>query len=259
MALINKISFLSQDKSGREVVIKDTTGLESTGVTTGYGPTNGAVPQDIVAYYFTVSRMFDSIDHVFKLDGSIDTMPNPIDVAYGAPITLTTDLFSDDKDEFPMIFKDGILDINMYVEFPGYESVEIAKDTNYIVGDDFSDAYKGDAIVVNEVIYQIDKSLDNNGYTVLYIVGEFEEDADSFGILHRANTKALLTSMSENYHDYACKMLKNSIDSPEWNKVNVAASFRRAALGLFRSEVPDYYAANDLIQSNVKLLKRFAI
>lgn len=255
-----KLSFISQDRSGREVFIKDSTRFESEGVSTGYGPPNNPRATSILSYYISVSRMFDSVEEVFRLEDGMLGMPSISDFSKGEVLRLTTDIFESDPSKCSsQIFRDGVLDINAYTEFLGLSNVTIEKGTNFIYGGDFTEVFKADSVIVDGVIYHIDKEVDNNAGTVLYIIGEFEDDATEFTIAYRSNVKALLTSMSESYHDYACKVLSNSIDSPEWSKVNTAASFRRAAQGLFRQEPADLYAANDLVESNFKLLKKYAI
>lgn len=262
MALEINIQILNQSKSGRELTIRDATGLQTMGRDTGYG--SGTKPiSDILAYHIVASRLFDSLSWSFEIDGTDETLPSLEQIARGMPVTLRTDMFSTQGDrgleEPSEIFKDGVLSLDLYPEFEGLDNVVIEEGTNFIYGGDFTEAWKGDAIVVNDVIYQLDKNTDPNGNTVLYIVGEFEEDATSFNILYRGNTKALLTAMSEHLHDYACKKLMDAIDSPEWNKVNVAMAFRRSAYGLFHQEVPDYYSADGLIKSNFRLLKKYSL
>lgn len=262
MALETKIKFLSSDKSGREIQIKDDTGLQVFGRETGYGSTTKPVA-DILAYHYVVSRIFDSIDYGLVIDGEDPLLPSIEQIAYGQTVTLRTDMFSSQGErgieEPSEIFTDGVLSIDQYVEFAGLTDVTIEEGTNFIYGGNFEDAWNGDAIIVNGTIYQLDKNTDPNGNTVLYIVGEFEEDATSFNVLYRSNVKVLLTAMSEHLHDYACKKLQHAVDSPEWNKINVAASFRRSAYGLFKNDVPDYFAANSLVHSSFKLLKKYAL
>lgn len=262
MALETKIDFIEQDKSGRKVVVKDGTGFESAGRESGYGPGNG-LPENILAYYFVVSRIFSRRDYTLKIDGTDPNLPTPTDLAYGQELELNTALFKyEDGDTLvhPMqIFCDGVLDLNMYVEFVGQSGVSIQKDTNFITGSNFSEAVKGDAVLVAGKIYQIDKSSYNNGSTVLYIIGAFEDSASSYNYLYRANVKVLLTAMSENLHSYACKLLSSNVENPDWNKINTAISFRRAALGFFNAGTPDYVEADDLIQCSFKILEKYTI
>ena len=266
MALEIKVSVLSQSRDGRSVTIKDSTGLQSNGRTTGYGPST-ITPESILAYHISASKMFGSVDYWLKIDGSEPLLPTPTQIAYGTPLRLTTGLFEEETErgvtEPSCIFNDGILDLNMYVETLGLTGLTIEKDTNYIIDSQnrLGPALEADAVIVNGTIYEINKDPEyfDNGNQILYVNGEFSEDATSFNILYRANTKALLTAMSEHYHAYGSVQLRNNTDSPEWVKINTAASFREAAKLLFTAEVPDYYQANELVQSNFKLLKRYAI
>lgn len=266
MALENKILFIGQSRKGREITIKDATGLQSNGRLTGYG--SGTVtPEQILAYHVVLQKFNSPLKYSVKIDGSEPLLPTPEQIAYGTPLRLTTGLFEEETErgvtEPSMLFWDGILDINMYAEFLGLTGLTIEKDTNYLIDDQnrLGPALEADAVIVNGTIYEINKDPEyfDNGNQILYVNGEFSEDATSFNILHRANTKALLTAMSEHYHAYGSVQLRNNTDSPEWVKINTAASFREAAKLLFTAEVPDYYQANELVQSNFKLLKRYAI
>ena len=266
MALENKILFVSQSRTGREITIKDATGLQSNGRLTGYG--SGTItPESILAYHIVVSRMIDNVPYTLKIDGSESLLPSPVQLAYGTPLRLTTGLFEEETErgvtEPSCIFNDGILDLNMYVETLGLTGLTIEKDTNYIIDSQnrLGPALEADAVIVNGAIYEINKDPEyfDNGNQILYVNGEFSEEATSFNILYRANTKALLIAMSDHYHAYGAVQLRNNTDSPEWVKINTAASFREAARLLFNAEVPDYYQANELVQSNFKLLKRYAI
>lgn len=262
--LKTKIKFIEQNRSGRSVVVRDSTGQESTGQVDGYGVNNKPIT-DILAHHFVVSRFSDRQEYSLRIDGSNPYLPTNKKIAEGTPITLSTGLFNENGIDGPHdIFKDGVLDINMYVEFKGLDDVSISKDTNYIIFTDiqsFVNIYQGDSIIVDDIIYQIDKSKDNNGRTVLYITGLFESDATSFNYLYRANVKSLLTSVSENLHAYASDVLNEtqSIESREWNFINVSASFRTASRIFFTGEVPDYNKANDLAIQSYKLLKKYEV
>lgn len=266
MALEINLKILGQSKSGRSIVIQDATGLEEFGRSTGYGTTNGS-PEQILRYYITVSRMFDSLTYQMVLDGSDEFLPTPVQMAWGYKLELTTGLFAHETErgstEPSEIFKDGLLDVNLYPVFAGRSGVTIEKGTNFIYGGDdvfFPEELKADSVVVNDVIYPIDKSMYDNGGSIIYIVGSFEEDATSFDVAYRGNVKAMLTSMSENLHGYACALLRDQLDHPDWQKINTAQSFRRAAQGFFADiEKPDYAKADDLVQGSFKLLRKFAI
>lgn len=266
MALETKISFIKQDKSGRSVTIKDSTGFQAYGRASGY---SSGMINDILSYYFVVSRMFDSLDYQLKVDGTNQYLPTPQQIARGYNVELTTALFKYEGERGSIeptdMFKDGVLDVNMYVNFVGMSGVTIEKGTNFIygpAGTSFTGVLQYDAVIVNDKIYMIDKGVDvdTNGNTIIYILGQFEEDATSFTAAYRANLKVLLTAVSENLHDYATALLSKSIEHPDWKKINVAMAFRRAAFGFFRDEDnPDYAKANDLVNGGYQLLKKFTI
>lgn len=266
MDLDVKIKFISQDKSGRSVLIKDDTGFKAYGRSRGY---DDGIISSIICYYITVSRMFDSVTYQMKLDNSNVYLPTVEQFARGYSLNLTPSIFSYEGErgslEPTTAFYDGILDLNMYVAFAGMSGVTIEKGTNFIYGPEgtsFTELLAADAVIVNDEIYMIDKGadVDTNGNTIIYILGQFKEDATSFNVAYRANLKILLTAVSENLHDYATALLSKSIEHPDWKKVNVAMAFRRAAFGFFRDEDnPDYAKADDLIESGYQLLKKFTI
>lgn len=252
MALKTKLNFVSQDRSGRIVTVVDATGKETDGVTTGYGPQNGQLTS-ILCYYFVISRFGGGDDYVVKVDGTDPRLPSKVEIANGADVRLTTDLFVADGETD--IFYDGVVDLNMYVEFLGLSGVVIEKDNGVISGADFTETLKGDAIIVDGTIYQINKHESRSD--MLVILGQFENDSTSYNTLYRANTKALLMSMSEKLHDYACDQLSCSLSVFAWMNVNTAASYRRAAKGFFNDNPADYYKANKLALANFNLLKKY--
>lgn len=266
MALETSIKFIGQSKDGRSVTIKDSTGFQAYGKPNGY---NDGIVSGILAYYFTVSRMFDSLEYQVKIDGTNQYLPTPQQIARGYNVELTTALFKYEGERGSIepidMFKDGVLDLNMYVAFSGMSGVTIEKGTNFIygpAGTSFTEQLKADSVIVNDQVYMIDKGVDvdTNGNTIIYILGQFEEDATSFTVGYRANLKVLLTGVSENLHDYATALLSKSIEHPDWKKINVAMAFRRAAFGFFRDEDnPDYAKANDLVNGGYQLLKKFTI
>ena len=255
-----KIGEPKQSRDGRSLVVTDSTGLESLGRDTGYGPENKPF-EDIVAHYFSISRYGDSNAYLFKLDGSDEYLPTSQELAQGYPLTLKTTMFNEGTDTSrSKIFTDGIVDVNMYVEFPGFADVVITKggrSVTFSAGNvgNFTPVLEADAIVVNDIIYQIDKSEDNNGATVFYVIGSFEESATSFGILYRSNVKVLLKSVADYLHSYGVKMLKNDIDSPFWDNVNTALSFMMSSVIWFEEE--DYAESHEEIVAANKLLIRF--
>jgi len=260
--LKTKLRFLSQDKSGRFIKVQDVTGLQSQGVIDGYGDPGLGV-SDISCYYVSASKIFSNAVFVHKITGNEPGKPSLAEIASGAVFELDTSMFEEQKYDgvfIPIeIFKDGVLDLNLYACFAGYEDITGTKGDNFITGSDFEDAYKADSIVINDVIYDIDKSKDNNGYTVLYLLSDLEEDATEFDILYRSNIKALLKSVGENLNAYACNFLADKHSSSLWQNVFVAKCFRDAAVSFFNQNSPDYYKANSLLVGSSNLLKEFAV
>ena len=264
MALKTSVDILHQKRDGRSIIIKDSTGLVSFGKTSGY--TEGDI-NNILKYIYVVSRVFNSLSYKFVLDNTSDLLPSTTQMAWGHKLELRTNMFYDDEtpiEQTPTLcFNDGILDVNQYTVFRGQDNVVIEKGTNFIYGGDgvfFHEELKADSIIVNNEIYQIDKSMFDNGGSIIYITGQFKEDSTVFDVAYRANAKAMLISMSENMHGYACSLLRNQLDHPDWQKINTAQAFRRAAQGFFADEdSPDYAKAEDLVKASYKLLSKFAI
>lgn len=264
MALKTSIEILLQKRDGRSIIVKDDTGLVKFGRPNGY--TEGDI-NNILKYIYTVSRVFDSVTYKFIVDGSEELLPTPRQLAWGHKLELTTGLFKTDTErgvtEPSEIFEDGLLNIDQYTVFRGQDNVVIGKGTNFIYGGDgvfFHEDLKADSIIVNNEIYQIDKSMFDNGGSIIYITGQFKDDSTVFDVAYRANAKAMLISMSENMHGYACSLLRNQLDHPDWQKINTAQAFRRAAQGFFSDQdSPDYAKADDLVQASYKLLSKFSI
>lgn len=260
MPIETNVSVKSQSRDGRQIRIKDSTGLVSAGRVNGY--TEGDLTS-ILGYYYQLSRVFNSIVYTLKIDGTDAYLPIPEQIARGREFALTTDLFKVSTEqgyEEPCdMFQDGILNLNQYSIFAGLTGVTILKDTNYIVGGNFQQALKADVVVVNDKIYSIDKSPNyaQQGYGRLFITGVFEEDATTFNVAYQANTKVLLLAVSENLSSYACKQLRTDIDHPDWRNIHTAIAFRESARLLFTADVPDIYAAEELVVANCKLLKKF--
>lgn len=260
MPIETNVSVKSQSRDGRQIKIKDSTGLVSAGRVNGY--TEGDLTS-ILGYYYQVSRIFNTITYTLKIDGTDAYLPTPEQIAHGREFVLTTGLFKTQTaqgyEEPCEIFADGILDVNQYSVFAGLTGVTILKDTNYIIGGNFKEALKADSVIVNDKIYSIDKSPNyaQQGYGRLFITGIFEEDATTFNVAYRAVTRVLLLAVSENINSYACKQLRTDIDHPDWRKIHTALAFREAAQILFTAEVPDPYGVEELVEGNCKLLKSF--
>lgn len=240
MAFSPVISFVSQDKSGRVIIIRDTTGTGSD----GYSPT-GLPREFVLSQRFTFSRL-DS-DEIFELSFE------GYDHTYGKDIRVDSSLFSENPDAAAYIFKDGVIDINMYNEVAGRTGVTIAAGTNFVYGGLFTSVKDKDAIIVNGTIYQIDRI--DNGDTVLYINGTFSEDATEFTAAYRANTKALLRSVAFNRIALAYKnILTQNTDQQCMYRVNLTDALGFYEASILFHEDQDYVTAQDLILSAGKLV-----
>ncbi len=252
MALQVKLQFLGQNRSGREIQLKDATGLQSFGRATGY---NSVQPGNIKAYRLSFSRIGLAENFWTVIDGTNSKLPVPSKIAMGIPFNINSSLFQDSSGQQNLassIFSDGIVDINMYVQFEGMTDVVISKDTSFVTGGSFRTVYDSDSILVDGVVYELDKSKDHNGYTVLYIIGSFAADATSFDILYRANTKAFLVSVG----DYALQTSVANLGcgkSDTLDTICIAMANKEAADLFYKSE--EYSQADELLISRVKLLK----
>lgn len=258
MALKNAIKFISQSKSGREITIKDDTGLEVYGKLTGYGSTNGSITS-IKAYHIILSRIDNNNDQaIIKIDNTNNKLPTISQLANGASLNLTSALLEDNgstKLLSSKMFNDGVVDINMYVQFEEITGLTITKGTNFIVGTIFTDTLKGDAILVNNIIYQIDKSKYTNGDSVLYIIGYFKDDSTKYSILYRANIKILLLATTDSMHAYVTKNIVNNKNISGNQSLSYGLCLKQAAISFFNDIPADYITANDMILLRYNILK----
>ena len=257
MPLKTKVKFISQSKSGREIKIKDDTGLEVYGKPNGYGINNGTI-QSILSYIFELSRIDDNRISILKIDGTNNKLPSLVDIGYGSAVNITSALLEDNgstKLLASKIFSDGILNIDMYVEFAGIDNVSIVQGNNFITGAVFTNALKADAVLVNDKIYQIDKAEYTNGDSVLYITDYFESNSSSFSVLYRANSKFLLTSVSDGLHAIAVKNNIHTVDDKINKNISYGLCLKTAAQGFVEDAVPDYIIANKMLNIRYNILK----
>lgn len=257
MALKEQIQVISQDPSGRVLTLKNTTGREESGRDTGYGPVNGQSAL-ITEYIIEFRRLESNILKTIRITPDTE-YPKLSDVLLGLPFKVNTAMFEETPDEYgASMFSDGVIGLDVYSVWPGLSNVEITKGNNFIVGADFNTALLGDAIQVDGRIYQIDKTLSDIAGQILYIVGEFEEDATAFDILFRGTTKALLQAVSDNQHAYIVakiadnSQLQQALFIPD---LNTALHFKVAALGFVKT-CKDWHKANDLVIGAGRILNK---
>lgn len=244
MAFNLKVEFLHQDKSGRVLIVRDSTGEWFDGYS------EAGLPRDKVkAQKLTFSRIDSHSVCEVRHEGN--------DWTYGEPIRIDSSMFSKDINAAAYIFNDGVLDIGLYDEVDGMFNVAIKKGTNFIVGGTYEDSHDKDVVIVEGKYYEIDKTANTNNDTVLYIIGTFEDDATSFDYAYQANIKALLRSQAKNklslvnYDKMRATKAQQEMLLPD---LYDAMSFSMCAKVFF--EDMDYVSANDMIVASNDLLNK---
>lgn len=237
MALILKPQFSYIDKSGKNIYVKETSGLyDATYNTGGFGLPNIDI-DDIIKFVFTLS-LYGSTD-IFRLDELDKTK-----VISGQDIQLNSVNLS--GAEIALQFDDGVYDLNEYVEVNDVFDLLQAE-----IGDDFillstpiTEEYlsKYDAIIgSDDVIYQIDKSRIFVG-TTIYLTTPLLATLTGFTICYKANTKFLNTRE----FDYLLGTYTTKVCCNGSNKTSVDILYHKimAEMAMDRG---DYAAANQLI------------
>lgn len=249
-------SVIGQDKSGRSLTLKNTTGLTINGRETGYGPGNGEIP-DVLEYILEFSRIESNKISRIRITPQTE-YPVLNNVLNGYPFQVNSGMFEDQTDFGASMFSDGVINVDSYSVWAGLTGLEIIKGESYIVGANFAEALKGNAIQVNGVIYQIDTTRSSVANQILYIVGMFQEDATSFDILYQGNTKALLQAVTDNQHAYITAKVS---DTPELQqklftgRLTEALHYKIAAIG-FVKHCADWHKANDLVIAASRVLNK---
>lgn len=254
--LKENISVIGQDKSGRSLTLKNTTGLTINGRETGYGPGNGEIG-DILGYILEFSRLESNLVSRIRINPQTE-YPVLNNVLNGYPFQVNSGMFEEQTESGASMFSDGVINVDSYSVWTGLSNVEIVKGESYIVGADFTEALKGNAIQVGDVIYQIDTTKSSVANQILYITGVFQEDATEFDILYQGNTKALLQAVTDNQHAYITAKVS---DIPELQqklftgKLNEALHYKIAAMG-FVKHCADWHKANSLIIAASRVLNK---
>lgn len=254
MALKVKVAFVSQDKSGRRITLRDVTGFESSGSPDGYGPTNKE-NSDILSYIFSFSRIDSTDIQSFILDESDLELPSIEQASEGANIDVYSSFFNPNEDVTSLMFRDGVVDINMYVRFVGLTGIVATAGVNFITGGDFTSVLEADAVYVNGQVYNIDKLNSTSG--MLYLDKDLLSNSTSFDLLYRSNIKALLLSVGDNLHQYATKKMVCSECAADWTRINMGLAYKEAAVLFFGDNPQDYSSANKLAVKRFYLLQRY--
>lgn len=244
MAFELKVAFVSQDKSGRIITLRDSTGTGSG----GYSPTG--IPREFfLSQTLTFSRLNSAQVFSLKNEGNEWT--------YGKDIRIDSSLFSSNIDAAAFIFNDGILDVNLYNEVDGRSGVVITGGTNFITGGSFASFVDKDSVIVNDKIYQIDKVQNTNNNTVLYIIGTFETSATSFTAAYRSNIKVILRSVAFNGIALAYRnLLTQSKDQQEMYRPNLTDAIGFYEASLMFAQDGDYVSAQELILASSALISK---
>jgi len=194
MALQTKVSFVDIDKTGGIIRVKDTTGIYSVSNPTGYGFPNTAVG-DINKIIFSISQY--STTDIFKqtyvrvadiLHPEYFITPTINQITSGTEIEITSISLGQTTIFIP--FEDGVFDLNMYSVLTTAKTGVIAATGNpFITGTGLATYLQYDSVLVNEKTYDIDKTKDTNGGTILYLVEELQDTTNLFYPSYKANVK----------------------------------------------------------------------
>jgi len=261
MALETKLEFVSIDKTGAIIKLKDSTGAYSINNSTGYNFPNTSIG-DISKVILTISE-FDS-NKVYK-----QTFSRVSDIAHPEYILTPTINQLTAGTEFEVSarslglstiytpFEDGVLNINMYSLTTNIKTGIIAAiGTPFILGSNLDSYLQYDSILIGDTIYDIDKTKTTNGGTILHLVQEILVTANSFTALYRANTKIIIDMGTKTYlYNLVGKLAHNSCDCNSKTKDLLLdiEIFKWASQYAYNSG--DYIEANKLIKSAYKAAK----
>lgn len=206
MSLKKKLSLIEFDATGTIIKIKESTGLyDSTENPDGYGGPNISI-SDILKIIFTASRFNSEVVHSVVFARSFDpdyplyiTDPSIDQVANGASIQLNSIMLGmNEASEGLVPFRDSVWDINQYSVTEEVTGVVGNEGQPFITGNGFSEIIDNcDAILVDDMLYDIDKSKPSSGGTVIYLTEELQSSTVSFEPAYRANLKVLMDSQTQ--------------------------------------------------------------
>lgn len=254
MALKTKIKFQSIDKTGGIIKVKDTTGNYSIDNPEGYGFPNTPVG-DINKIILTISqysttelytqtyvRVADPNNPQFYITPTINQITS------GTEIDITSISLGLSSIYIP--FEDGVFDLNMYSVLSTPKTGIIAAVGNpFVIGTDLETYLQYDSILIANKLYDIDKTKNMVGGTILYLVQEIEIADTQFYSTYRANTK-FMTDMATTTQLYnKVGKLASNQDSTDKLRLKLydIELFKWASQYAFDNG--DYIKANELIIS----------
>lgn len=201
MALQFKIGTPVVSDTAKTVYVPDATGVHNA-VTNpgGYGAPNEEIG-DIDYYVIQLSHL--SLKEVYtQTQGRVADVPKVFntpginEIASGQEsIPVNTYRTQIDPNTALKTFGDGVYNIDVSVIFDEAIAATGAKGDTYLVVDSTSwDSSPYDVIYAGGKVYDIDKSKDNNGGTVVYVVQELQDNVNNLVYGYKANAKVPITN-----------------------------------------------------------------
>lgn len=250
MALQLKPESVSIDKTGAIFYIKDATGVYSATNTGGYGFPNPEVG-DIDRIIFTVSN-FNSSDILSQtyvrvadpLHPEWLTQPTINQITSGVTVELSSVTLTGSP--FPLLFSDGVEDLNMYTVMNAVKSGIVAQIGNpYVEGSNLDTFLIYDSIYLGNKLYDIDKTKTTSGGTVLFLIQELQDNGTQFQPAYRGNVKFINDkNLIEKLYGAAADISK-SCDCKDIDNIMMMNLHRELAEISFEGE--DYDSATTLL------------
>lgn len=251
MALDFKVELVGISDTGKTIAIRDSTGFYNAVTNPGGWGTPNPEIGDIDLYLISLSHF--SLEEVYwqrqvraATEPNDQTSPGVNQIAFGEPVNI--DSIKLGIDDTQNTFSDGVYDINLHAILDAAITVVGNEGETFLVPGVPTDVSEYDVVYAGGVVYDIDKSKDTNGNTVIYLVQELQAAVTSIQLGYKANIKALkdlglrtcLTNSTGNLGGCGCgnkgreKLLDIAID--QWFSELAYAG-------------GDYKTANDLVIS----------
>ena len=158
-------------------------------------------------------------------------------------------------DESYLSFRDGVLNLNLYV---GLQTVSVTgdKDTNWLIGTGLETLLQNyDSVIIGSETYELRKDLPTNGGTVVYLDRYLEEDVTSVTFAERNNLKVFNDFKSKCIIAKSSALLGTDLypnrTSDKEQAVLKVIRNKMAASILFEQE--DYKGAERLLLENIEI------
>lgn len=194
MALDFKAELVGISDTGKTMAVRDSTGFYNA-VTNpgGWGAPNPEIG-DIDLYLISLSHF--SLEEVYwqrqvraATEPNDQTTPGVNQIAGGIPVSMDSTKLG--IDEVQSTFSDGVYDINLHAILEDSIAAVGNGGQNFLVPATPTDVSGYDVVYAGGVVYDIDKSKNTNGNTVIYLVQELLADVTTVQVGYKANVKAL--------------------------------------------------------------------